>query len=328
PTPTPEPVTEVLGVNVGGLTVDEDGDAAATVTVRTDGTAPVTATAIWSAPGEGGRTQRLRLAGARSYTRTLSWSIGERPCGSTVTLTVVTSPAAPGGARTASLAVPPCPTRVTGLRVSLDLPDAPGRTAQAAVRVSASGTGEIPVEAQFAVNGDPVGTRSATLSGRTSYARSFAHTFRSRPCGATLSVRVRAGDRTATARASVPCPPQVERVSIVRAGQGEGGLVATVSVTTSSTQPVRLVVSFSAGEGGGTESVTLSGATSYTRTLSHAVKLPCGTRWSVTASTDPAAGNGSDSASGATQECPREEEPPKEEEPSKTPSPGTDDNIG
>jgi serine/threonine-protein kinase len=211
---------------------------------------------------------------------------------------------------------------VTGLRVSLVLPAAPARAAQARIRVTASGTGEIPVQAEFAVNGDSVGTRTASLSGQTSYTRTLTHTFRSRPCGATLSVKVTAGGRTETARTSVACPPEVRRVSIVRAGPGDG-LSATVQVLTSNTQPVRLTVSFSAGELGDTKSDTLSGETSYTRTFTLPVKqLPCGTKWSVTASTDPAAGNGSDTAGGVTPECPSEEEPTKEPRPETSDTPG------
>ncbi|MEO3873911.1 protein kinase [Nonomuraea sp. B12E4] len=329
PDDPPSPPTSVLGVRVGGLAVDADGDAAATVTLSTSGTAAVTATATWSAPGTDGRVQRVRLSGARSYTRELTWAIGERPCGSTVTLSVTTTPAAPGGARSASVSVPPCPTRVTGLRVRLNLPAAPARTATARVMVTASGTAAIPVEARFAVDGESVATRTATLSGRTSYTRPFTYTFRSRPCGSTLSVTVSAGGRTATARASVPCPPAVRQVRIVRAGPGEGGLYATVSVTTSNTQPVRLIVRFSAGEGSRTETVTLSGRTSYTSSVSGSVKPPCGTRWVVTAATAPAAAGGSDSASGSTSECPKDPEPDPEPEPEqseKTPrpeSPGT-----
>lgn len=325
PTPTvttPSPAASVLGVSVGDLTVNENGVARGTITVRANGTAAVTATATWTASGTDGRADRFRLAGSTTYTRTLTWSLGERPCGKTVTLTVATSPAAPGGARTTSVSVPPCPTRVTGLRVNLEVPPAPARAARARIRVTASGTGEIPVQAQFAVNGDPVGTRAATLSGRTSYARTLTHTFRSRPCGSTLSVKVTAGGRTYTARASVPCPPQVRRVTILRASANDG-LTATVQVRTSNTQPVRLDVAFSAGELGDTKSDTLSGGTSYTRTFTLPVKrLPCGTRWSVRASTAPAAGNGADTATGTTPACQSEEEPPKSPDPEPSETPG------
>ncbi|MCK2212525.1 hypothetical protein MF672_001725 [Actinomadura sp. ATCC 31491] len=318
----------VLALNLGGLAVDADGVAGATLTVRANGPGPVAVTAAWSAPGTAGRTQSLVLRGSTAYTRTLSWPIGERPCGSTVTLTVTTSPAAPGGARTASVAVPPCPAEVTGLRVALDFPAAPARAAQAAIRVTASGPGAIPVQARFAVDGEPVGSRGATLSGRTSYARTLTYALRSRPCGSTVSVQVTAGGRTAAARTSVSCPPAVRQVSVLRASAGDG-VTATVRVLTSNRQPVRLTVRYASGEGGGTRSATLSGGTSYVRTFSFPVKLGCGAKWSVTASTDPAAANGGDTASGVTAGCPREDppsqEPPTKEpptkEPQKTPSP-------
>ncbi|MET8984939.1 protein kinase [Nonomuraea wenchangensis] len=323
PTPTvttPSPATSVLGVNVGEPTIGADGVAAATIIVRASGTAPVTATAAWSVPGGPGRTQLLALRGSTSYTRTLTWTPGERACGRTVTLTVTTTPAAPGGARTASVSVPPCPARVTGLRVSLDIPAAPGRAARAAIRVTASGTGEIPVTARFAVNGDQLATRSLTLSGRTTYSRALTHAFRSRPCGSTVSVRVTAGGRTATARAAVTCPPEVRQVTVLRASASEG-LTATIRVLTSSTEPVRLTVRYTTGgEGGGSDTATLSGETSYVRTFTFPVRLACGTRWTVTASTDPAAGNGGDSASGTTAACPPREEEPREEEPREEPS--------
>ncbi|MEO3794455.1 protein kinase [Nonomuraea sp. B10E15] len=323
-TPTSAPATTVLRVGVGALAVDEKGVARATVTLRTSGTAPVVAVATWRAPGTDGHVQRVRLSGDTSYTRTLTWAMGERPCGGALRLAVTTSPAAAGGAGSGTFSLPPCPTEVTGLRVSLGLPAAPGRTATARLRVSASGTAEIPVRAEFAVNGDQVATRSANLSGRTSYARSLAHTFRSRPCGATLSVTVRAGGRTAGARARVPCPPAVRRVSVQRAAASGDGLAATVAVVTSDTQRVRLAVSFAAGgERLGTRAVTLSGGTSYTRTLRFPAKLRCGSTWTVTAATVPAAGNGDAGASGSTPECPKEE---PEDEPSQSPraeSPGT-----
>ncbi|MGI5287609.1 protein kinase domain-containing protein [Nonomuraea polychroma] len=328
PTPTvitPSSATSVFAIGLGDLLVTENGVATTTINVRASGTAAVTATATWAASGTDGRTERVRLAGSTTYTRTLTWSMGERPCGKTITLTVSTSPAAPGGDRTASVTVPPCPTRVTGLRVGLVVPAAPSRVAQARIRVTASGTAEIPVQAEFALNGDPIGTRTANLSGQTSYSRTLTHTFRSRPCGATLSVKVTAGGRTATAQTSVPCPPepaQVRRVSVLRAGPGDG-LTATVQVLTSNTQPVRVTVAFSAGELGDTRSETLSGERSYTRTFTLPVKeLPCGTKWSVTASTDPAAANGSDTASGVTPECPSEDGPTKKPRPETSDTPG------
>ncbi|MFG1700529.1 protein kinase [Nonomuraea sp. NPDC049309] len=312
------PATSVLGLTLGRITVGSDGVARSTLTLRTSGEGPVTATAAWSAPGEDGRTERVRLGGARFYARTLTWRMGERPCGTTVSLAVTTSPAAFGGPRTAKVSVPPCPARVTALDVSLGLPAAPARTATARVKVTASGTGAIPVQAAFAVDGEPAGTRTARLSGRTSYSRSFTLALRSRPCGSTLSVRVTAGGRTATARTSVPCPAQVRRVSIVEAG-AHGGLFAQVRVTTANTQPVRLTVRFAAGGGRDSRTVTLSGGTSYSRSFRFPAKIRCGTRWSITALTDPAAAGGAATRTGTTPACPRDGEP----DPQGSPSPGT-----
>ncbi|MEU4225630.1 protein kinase [Nonomuraea sp. NPDC026600] len=335
PTVTPAPVTSVAGLTLGGLTVGDDNVAGSSLSVLTTGTGPVTATAAWSVAGAPVHSQTLRLTGGRSYDRSLSYTMDERPCGKSVTLTVTTSPAAPGGARTATVNVPPCPTRVTGLRVSLNLAASPGRTAQAQVRVTTSGTAEVPVEAAFALNGDQVATRSATLSGQTAYSRTFTHAFRSRPCDATVSVVVRAGDRTATARTRVTCPPSVRKVSIVRASLSPRGVAtAVVSVTTGNDQPVRLGVSFSlGGRIAHTEALALSGETSYTRTVSFTFdKVPCGTSWLVTAATRPRADGGGDSSGGTTAACEEEDpqkDPPKDdtetEEPKTpdTPSPDT-----
>ncbi|WP_205304319.1 serine/threonine-protein kinase [Nonomuraea montanisoli] len=329
-TPTPVPPVTVAALALGDLTVSEEA-AGATVTVRAGGTAPIGLTATWAVAGDPVHTERLRLVGALSYTRALSHTLAERPCGRTVTLTVATTPAAPGGPRTATLNVPPCPTTVTGLRVSLDMAPSPGDEATARVRVTATGTGDVPVRVRFALNGESVGTRTATLTGRTSYARSFDQGFRTRPCDATVSVAVTAGDEQASARTRVTCPAGVRRVSIARAAvDGRGGAVAVVTVSTLNDRPVRLSVMFSAGGRQHTEQVTLSGDTAYTRTLSHAFgEVPCGARWFVRATTQPRAAGGGDQASGVTPACEPEEEPsgepsadpPPRPTPSATPSP-------
>ncbi|PZG01450.1 hypothetical protein, partial [Nonomuraea aridisoli] len=305
----------MLAADVGAIRVNGRGLASATVALRTSGAGPVVATATWRAAGTAGRTQRVPLSGSTRYTRTLTWAMGERACGRTVTLTVTTAPASPGGPARASLAVPPCPTRVTGLDVRLALPETGRRTAATAptatVRVTTSGTGEIPVRAWFAVGDRPAGTRDVTLSGRRSYTERFAFPLRSRPCGSLLSVRVTAGGRADSARARVTCPPQVTRVAIVEAAAGHG-IGAQVRVTTADTRPVRLTVRFAAGRRVDTRTVTLSGETSYSRALSSPLRLPCGTRWSVTALTAPAAANGPDRRTGSTPACrdtPRENPP-------------------
>ncbi|MEV0202525.1 protein kinase [Nonomuraea sp. NPDC050691] len=320
-TPTPVPPVSVAALALGGLTVGENATAGATVTIRATGTAPIGLTAIWAVAGAPVHTDRLRLGGALSYTRALSHTLTERPCGRTVTLTVATTPAAAGGARTATLSVPPCPTTVTGLRVSLDMAPSPGDEATARVRLTTSGTGDVPVQVRFALNGDSAGTRTAVLTGRTSYTRSFDQGFRTRPCDATVSVTVTAGEEQTSARTRVTCPPGVRRVSIARAAvNGRGGAVAVVAVSTLNDRPVRLSVTFSLGGRQHSEQVTLSGDTSYTRTLSHAFgEVPCGARWVVRATTQPRAAGGGAQASGVTPECEPEEEP--SEEPSADPPP-------
>ncbi|MEU0569964.1 protein kinase [Nonomuraea sp. NPDC005983] len=321
-TVTPTPITSVSALSVGGLAVDGDSVASGTFSVRATGTAPITATATWAVAGDTVATRRLRLGGAQAYTRTLTHAFGERPCGQDVTLTVTTTPAAPGGARTATTAVPPCPTEVSGLRVALRMDAPPDADALAQVGVVTSGTGAVPVEVSFRVNGDEVGTRSATLSGRTSYSRQFSQGFKTRPCGATVSVVVRAGDRQATARTEVSCPPGVKRITVTRASLSPRGVAsAVISVTTDNEQPVRLNVSFSVGGRiAGTETFELSGRTEYSQVVSHTFgELPCGTSWLVEAASRPQADNGGDKGGGRTPDC-QSEEP-------KTPAPETPGTI-
>ncbi|GAA4520939.1 serine/threonine-protein kinase [Nonomuraea ferruginea] len=305
-TPTPSdpvtsapPLTAVSSLTVHRLAV-RGAVAAGALTVDATGTGPITARATWRVAGEEVRTERIRLGDARTYTRTVSHDLGERPCGKDVTLTVVSDPPARGGNGSSTVSVPPCPTEVTGLRVRLAMA---GATARATVSMRTSGTGEVPVAAAFAVNGDQVATRSAEASGRTSYTTTFRHAFRSRPCGATVTVRVTAKGRTATGSADVVCPIEVRSVSVVRAVADAGGLTATVAVRTGDTRPVRLVVGFQAGKIAGTRQLTLSGATSYSRTIRYAVKTPCGASWLVRASTRPGAGNGGSQRGGTLPDC-------------------------
>jgi serine/threonine-protein kinase len=310
--------------------------------LRTTGTGPVTATAAWSVAGRTVRTQRIPLDGSRFYTRPLRYSMAERPCGKTVSVTVVTVPAAPGGPQTAATSVPPCPTEVTGLRVALDVAAEPGRTATARVRVTTSGRDAVPVEARFAQNHETLATRTATLAGHTFYSRTFDHTFRTRPCGDTLSVTVRAGDRTATATARVTCPPHVLRVAIGRAAIGRDGASANVTVTTANVQPVRLSVSFYlGGRLMNTQTIPLSDETSYGRSVRHSFgKMPCGTSWSVVATTRPRPDSGAARAGGTTAACTEDPKPddqqtdepddhdsapPKTDDQSGTDQPQTDD---
>ncbi|MEU4573264.1 serine/threonine-protein kinase [Nonomuraea sp. NPDC023979] len=320
-TPTPSPVTSVSRLGVGRLAVD-GATAAGTFTLAATGAAPVTVEATWRAGGRIVHVERLGLRGDTAYTRTLRHTFPERPCGQDVTLTVASTPAAPGGARSATVSVPPCPTEVTALRATLRMD---GATARARLLMTTSGTAEVPVSAAFAVDGDQVADRSATLSGRTSYTRDLTYAFRARPCGSTVSVLVRAGGRTASARARVTCPPEVKSVSIIRSAYGDGTATATVAVGTGNARPVRLTVTFQlGGRVAGSQVLELAGDTSYVRTVRQAFgQVPCGTAWQVRASTEPGAGSGTAVDGGRTPAC-EPEEPTEEptEQPTEEPTEG------
>lgn len=314
PTITPTPPTAVAGISLGGLTVNSDNVAADTVTVRATGTAAVVLTARFAVGGTVVKTTRLRLSGAKSYTRTLSHALGERPCGRSVILTVSTTPAAPGGARTARADLPACPAKVTGLRVSLDMAEPPGRTARIQIRLTADGTGEIPVSAQLLLNGQSVVQRTANLSGQTSYTRALSHTFGERPCGGTVSVVVTAAGRSATAQAKVPCPAGVRSVNVLRAALSPAGrATAVIAVTTTNDQSVRLTVSFLlAGKVAHSQELDLAGNTTYAETAAFTFsEVPCGVSWAISA----LAGGVSDNAGGETSACrTQESETPEPEE--------------
>ncbi|MFI6498814.1 serine/threonine-protein kinase [Nonomuraea typhae] len=324
PTITPVPPTGVSALSLGRLTLSEDNVASGSIAVRATGTAEVTLTARLTVGGTTVRSTQARLRGALSYTRSFSHTLPERPCGENVTLTVTTSPAAPDGARSSTVAVPACPTEVTSLRAALAVAQAPGRAVSVRVVVGASGTAAIPMSARLSLNGEQVLSRQATLSGQRSYIRAFSHAFAKRPCGGTLSVHVTAGSRQTSAQATVPCPAGVARIAILRAVLSTGGkAVATVGVTTLNEQAVRLSVAFTvAGRTIGSRVLELAGKTAYAETVAFAArKVSCGVGWSVTAS----AGGKSDSASGRTPACPPEpsespSQPPTDKKPSENPT--------
>ncbi|WP_214323164.1 serine/threonine-protein kinase [Nonomuraea sediminis] len=310
-TPAPPPLA-VSDLSVGGVTVDANGLASGTVTFSANRTDTVTATGTWTVGGQAVRSQTLKLAGAKSYSRTLSLDLGERPCGKTVTLTVKTAPAAPGGAKSASFAVPECPAEVTRLSAAVSMDDT-GRTARAVARVVTSGTGKVPLTLAFLVNGDRVDSHSVTLSGKTAYAPAFTHAFASCARGATVSVRVTAGGKDTSAETKVDCPAGVRKVSILRSAVTASGLaVAVVAVTPYDDQAVRLSVTFTLAGRTATETLTLSGQTAYTEKVAHNFDAAaCGSGWRMVAATNPAADSGADSASGTLPDCQ-----------SDTPSPG------
>ncbi|WP_199537301.1 serine/threonine-protein kinase [Spongiactinospora gelatinilytica] len=225
-----------------------------------------------------------------------------------------TGPPSPVGTPTPTPTPTPVPAKVTDLQVSARMA---GDDLRAVVTVTAGDESPVTLRADVVSAGRTVADRTATLTGDTSYERRITHTFVEPPCGTTVEVRVAAGERTATARVPVTCPPAVEAVSVPRASVGpKGDATATVAVRATGEGAVTLKVTFTAGERSAVRTLRLSGEESYTRTVSVALgRVPCGTAWRVTAATTPGAANGQADASGTTEACP----PAEPEEPTEGP---------
>ncbi|MDP9865837.1 MULTISPECIES: serine/threonine-protein kinase [Streptosporangium] len=119
-----------------------------------------------------------------------------------------------------------------------------------------------------------------------------------------------------------PPRPEVRRVDVLRAGvDARGAAVVTVAVDTGNRGQVRLRVAFRVGRAVQRAVVPLSGATSYTRTVRFAFpRVPCGSTWSVTATSVPPGGSGD--ASGRTAPCAEPTpSPTPTAEPPQTPEP-------
>lgn len=202
--------TSVTALKVGTPAVSSAGVATATVTatvtVTTDGTGPVDLTGRFSAPSAGGGTKTVRLSGARTYTRTLSYTFSRRPCGESVTFGASTDPAASGGAASRSVTVT-CPASVRQVRVqSLSIS---GTTATATVAVTADNTSAVRLDLAWSSGGSRVATRSYSLSGKTGYTVTVSYTYSRWPCDsyeltASTSPGAAAGASTVT-RVTDPC---------------------------------------------------------------------------------------------------------------------------
>ncbi|MEV4185390.1 protein kinase [Streptosporangium canum] len=125
-----------------------------------------------------------------------------------------------------------------------------------------------------------------------------------------------------------PPAPEVRRVEMLRAGvNARGAAVASIAVDTGDPRQVRLRVVFRVGQAAQQVTVPLSGETSYTRTVRFTFpRVPCGSAWSVTATSAPP--GGAARASGRTAPCPeptpgptRTPRPTETPRPTQTPSP-------
>ncbi|MGW5266029.1 protein kinase domain-containing protein [Microbispora sp. NPDC004025] len=171
--------TSVTSVKVGTPAVSSAGVATATVTVATDGTGPVDLTGRFSAPSAGGGTTTVHLSGARTYTRTLSYTFSRRPCGEKVTFGASTDPAAPNGAASSSVTVT-CPASVSQVRVqSLSIS---GTTATATIAVTTGNTSAVRLDVAWMTGGSRAATTTYSLSGKTSYTVTALYTYSRWPC--------------------------------------------------------------------------------------------------------------------------------------------------
>ncbi|GAB1824508.1 serine/threonine-protein kinase [Herbidospora sp. RD11066] len=271
--------------------------------------------------------QVVPLAGATAYAPVVQQAFNPPACGTTSfrRITAETSPSAGKPAmKTVSVKGGPCPPPAVD---EVTIPTWDGKAA--GVRLKTTGTGPVKVIARFGRDGKFEKTSTTTLSGHQDYSFTARTDLGEPPCGetSTYSVQITTEPKAANGVASShkritgpECAPP--KISL----QGWNGTSATVGVTSGSTAPVTLRVTFTRTIWVGdrqtkpivTESsAEVSGAKDYTREFSTGYRAaPCGTRdvreVSVTASP------GGDSASGSvtinSAPCPTEEE-------SETPAP-------
>jgi serine/threonine-protein kinase len=125
------------------------------------------------------------LSGKTSYTQTFSFTFERRPCDDTVTLTVTTTPGAPGGSVSRSVKVI-CPAAVSKVQV-VRLTRA-GTSATSAITVTTENTTAVRLTVRWLLGDAGVGTRTMTLSGKTSYTVTPRFTYSRVPCGTTYGV--------------------------------------------------------------------------------------------------------------------------------------------
>ncbi|MEZ0075653.1 serine/threonine-protein kinase [Planotetraspora sp. GP83] len=176
---TPECPTSVTGVKVLSLAMTDPRVATAKVEVTTDGTGQVALTGDFSSSDGQSGQRAATLSGKKSYTRTLSFTFGRRPC-ETVTITATTDPDAPSGGASRTIRVD-CPAAVTGVTVNRLTRVATAATT--AVTVTTENAKPVQLTVTWLLRGKAVGSQSVTLSGRTSYTVTMKFTYSRLPCG-------------------------------------------------------------------------------------------------------------------------------------------------
>ncbi|MEU8175929.1 serine/threonine-protein kinase [Microbispora hainanensis] len=312
PSPSPSPsLTQVSELDVGGLSYragSGKGGATGTgtVTVRTSGPGTVTLTVRFTANGTVTATRTLTLSGATTYTRTVSGGLG-RVCSGTWGMSVTTSPAGPGGARTATAQAPTCPTTVTSVKAGAPVVSSTGAVT-ATVTVTTDGTGPVDLTGRFSAHSSGGGTKTVRLSGARTYTRTLSHAFSRRPCGEKVtfeaSTNPAAPGGTASSAVTVTCPASVSQVRVQSLTISGTTATATIAVTAGNTSAVRLNLAWATGGSTvSTRTLSLSGKTAYTVTATYTYsRWPCDS-YGVTASTSPAAAGGASTVTRQTDSC-------------------------
>lgn len=202
--PTPPPVTQVASLRITGLSVAPSGSTVvAQFTMTTTGSGEVPVTARFLVAGREAGVTSATLSGATSYTRSLSFTFPQRPCDTSVGVSVT------AGGKTATRQVRvTCPASVTSVRIVRAALGSGGNGA-AVVRVSTDNTKAVRLNVALRVAGRTV-TRSATLSGRTVYTSTVTFDTTQVRCGApwevTASTLPAAKSGIAALRGEVACP--------------------------------------------------------------------------------------------------------------------------
>ncbi|WP_051759250.1 serine/threonine-protein kinase [Herbidospora cretacea] len=321
-TPAAPPPLKVSGLNIQSF----DGQSA-TVRIVTNTPAQVTMTVRFAQGTDENALDTLPpqvvpLAGATAYAPVVQQAFTAPACGTTSyrRITVETSPSAGKTAsKTVSVKGGPCPPPAVE---NVTITGWDGKAA--GVRLKADGTGRVKVLARFGRDGELTKSSSTTLSGHREYSFTARTDLGEPACGQTSTYVVQittepaAGNGTQTSRKQVTgpdCAPPA--VSL----QGWDGSLATVKVTSGSTTPITLTVTFTrtvrVGERQTSPIVTsttaeVSGAKDYTRTFQTGYKqAPCGARdirqVSVTAA--PGGDTATREVTLDSPACPVEEEP-------------------
>ncbi len=321
-TPAPPPPLKVSGLAIQSF----DGQSA-TVRLATTTPAQVTMTVRFA---EGADEKALNtlppqvvpLAGATAYAPVVQQAFTPPACGTTSyrRITVETSPpAGKAASKTVTVKGGPCPPPAVE---NVTITGWDGKAA--GVRLKADGIGRVKVVARFGRDGELTKSATTTLSGHREYSFTARTDLGEPACGQTSTYVVQITTEPAAANGAQTSRKQVTGPKCAPPAvslQGWNGSLATVRVTSGSTAPITLTVTFTrtvrVGERETSPIVTtstaeLSGDKDYVREFQTGYRqAPCGAR-DVRQVSVTAAPGGDTAAQTVTLEapaCPVEEEP-------------------